>query len=743
MTDTIAYSRLTDEALLALLHTEEDRLPRAAVDEFLARAPRMIGPLTQIISDPKRWDAAVPAWWVPIHATFILGAIGGDEAMPGLLAAMREADRTECDWVISGLPAILGRLGKTIRPRLMEIALDRKQPPYLRAGACEALASTTLTDPAGREEIFGLLASLFAEPNPEDGFKDVVGNLLLDFRVTAARDALLAFARAMEADRRKGKLLAIAFSTEHVEETFFQQAPTLARYTQNWLDFYEPNAIAARQARWAKEDASIPGDPDSREGWHSLADTVPTAPVLRLEPKVGRNDPCPCGSGKKYKKCCLGKAPNTESSISESTSETYSKADRASALAKLTTFADRHEFDEDRRVALMLFWGSDLADRAPEEMKRFEVLPQGPITFQAWWFFDCEVEDGVTVTDLFLERQRAHLGPGEWAYLRQARATYQSLYEVEEVRPDEGLWLTDLWSGERVWVRERAGTRSIVQWEILATRLMRQPDGEWEIEGSALQFSPGVKGSLLKRLKHKHTGFKRAFPAADAHVFLKRVGVYFGRWWLELAVFPPLPKVVTAEGDELVLAKSMFDVLNQESLRSALRSCPVLDELEPDVFDWFEDTPNFRRTLGTIRIEQDRVVLETTSHERAERGRKLLEEAAGDALWYRLTVYEDLKQALERTQRHGPSEPKACLPPKVEAEALKLFYDRYYRRWPDEPLRALGGRTPRHAARLKSQQTKVIELLKQLEHGEARTAREGRKPYDFGWLWKDLGLERP
>ena len=24
----------------------------------------------------------------------------------------------------------------------------------------------------------------------------------------------------------------------------------------------------------------------------------------REEPRVGRNDPCPCGSGKKYKKCC-------------------------------------------------------------------------------------------------------------------------------------------------------------------------------------------------------------------------------------------------------------------------------------------------------------------------------------------------------------------------------------------------------------------------------------------------------
>jgi preprotein translocase subunit SecA len=31
--------------------------------------------------------------------------------------------------------------------------------------------------------------------------------------------------------------------------------------------------------------------------------TGPVAPIRRKEPKVGRNDPCPCGSGKKYKKC--------------------------------------------------------------------------------------------------------------------------------------------------------------------------------------------------------------------------------------------------------------------------------------------------------------------------------------------------------------------------------------------------------------------------------------------------------
>ena len=31
---------------------------------------------------------------------------------------------------------------------------------------------------------------------------------------------------------------------------------------------------------------------------------VKTRPIVRQEAKVGRNDPCPCGSGKKYKKCC-------------------------------------------------------------------------------------------------------------------------------------------------------------------------------------------------------------------------------------------------------------------------------------------------------------------------------------------------------------------------------------------------------------------------------------------------------
>ena len=51
---------------------------------------------------------------------------------------------------------------------------------------------------------------------------------------------------------------------------------------------------------------------DRKEGTYTVQ-----SPVVRAEPRVGRNDPCPCGSGQKYKKClcraCLERAAATSS----------------------------------------------------------------------------------------------------------------------------------------------------------------------------------------------------------------------------------------------------------------------------------------------------------------------------------------------------------------------------------------------------------------------------------------------
>jgi hypothetical protein len=38
-------------------------------------------------------------------------------------------------------------------------------------------------------------------------------------------------------------------------------------------------------------------------------DHASAEPIRRVEPKRGRNDPCPCGSGRKYKKCHGGQHP--------------------------------------------------------------------------------------------------------------------------------------------------------------------------------------------------------------------------------------------------------------------------------------------------------------------------------------------------------------------------------------------------------------------------------------------------
>ena len=71
------------------------------------------------------------------------------------------------------------------------------------------------------------------------------------------------------------------------------------------------------------------------------------------------------------------------------------------------------------------------------------------------------------------------------------------------------------------------------------------------------------------------------------------------------------------------------------------------------------------------------------------------------------------------------------------------FYEQHYRRWLDEPVPALGNRTPREAARLKTGRPKLVALLQEFENMAARQRLEGRPAYDFGWMWAELGLERP
>jgi uncharacterized protein DUF1186/SEC-C motif-containing protein len=57
----------------------------------------------------------------------------------------------------------------------------------------------------------------------------------------------------------------------------------------SWFSCFEPASASGGKPR------SVPTDP---------LRSMPVEPLRRPSPKVGRNDPCPCGSGKKFKKCC-------------------------------------------------------------------------------------------------------------------------------------------------------------------------------------------------------------------------------------------------------------------------------------------------------------------------------------------------------------------------------------------------------------------------------------------------------
>jgi hypothetical protein len=98
-------------------------------------------------------------------------------------------------------------------------------------------------------------------------------------------------------------------------------------------------------------------------------------------------------------------------------------------------------------------------------------------------------------------------------------------------------------------------------------------------------------------------------------------------------------------------------------------------------------------------------------------------------------------QALKRAPAPAKDEITES-PPEAQAEMLGEFYERQYRKWLDEPVPALGNRTPRHAARLKTVHPKLIALLKDFESHSERQRRSGEVAYDFGWMWTELGLNR-
>ncbi|MBU0463853.1 MAG: SEC-C domain-containing protein [Proteobacteria bacterium] len=280
------HQTLSDNELIGLLYSQEDRLPRAAVDEFINRKEQMVGPLSEIVSEGFNWTTDSPESWVPIHATHILGAIGGKEVVLPLLESLRYSTVYDCDWISSVLPSIFSKIGKQALEELKQIVIDKTSDDYTRAVALECLGAITISNPDAENKVFGIIGMVFNSDDEKKFVKEISGNVLLDFQRTEYKDNLLAFGLQERIHKHNDpKHMASFFDTDVIKA--FAEGKDLKIYTRDWLSFYDEQEINRRQERWNKEDKE--------------------RKALEPKTKIGRNDPCPCGSGKKYKKCCLNK----------------------------------------------------------------------------------------------------------------------------------------------------------------------------------------------------------------------------------------------------------------------------------------------------------------------------------------------------------------------------------------------------------------------------------------------------
>jgi hypothetical protein len=77
------------------------------------------------------------------------------------------------------------------------------------------------------------------------------------------------------------------------------------------------------------------------------------------------------------------------------------------------------------------------------------------------------------------------------------------------------------------------------------------------------------------------------------------------------------------------------------------------------------------------------------------------------------------------------------------AEAIEQMLLRSYANWADEPIPALGGKTPRQAIESPSGLERVKGLLRSYESDEAEMARsQGRRSISYQFLWNRLGFSR-
>ena len=363
----------------------------------------------------------------------------------------------------------------------------------------------------------------------------------------------------------------------------------------------------------------------------------------------------------------------------------------------------------------------------------------------------------------YLKRRGWKESAGTRAYVEALRRSTMSLYEVSGIVVGESFLARDMIrGGDPVRVFERSATRSLKQWDRIAARIVTVL-GKTQIGGALLAFDHRLADEAMAsiervRRKARAEAIKLARSlgrATDEEALASITGqdevlagaaFMFSTLWLDdvlrRALNPTLPEMQNTDGEPLEFITLHFPLLSKAKLpaiRSALDGIQALSKENDSFWNWLETTKTagkarvrkaanvqtFSTTmdsgatvLGNVEVTGKAVTLSVNSQGRATRGQAMLEAAIGGLVRAPLLERQTVEQMMASTPRRSArnSEPPP-LPPEELKRVVHQGLTDHYRRTLDEPIPALGDRSPRQAAKTAKGRDKVIAWLKMLENG--------------------------
>jgi hypothetical protein len=466
--------------------------------------------------------------------------------------------------------------------------------------------------------------------------------------------------------------------------------------------------------------------------------------------KVGRNDPCPCGSGRKYKHCCS----KPEAPLAASRDSHDRAVERVIAwLAQHHRKAFAAALHEEIEATLMDCFDDD-EEACAKAMSNIdpELSEHIQINLTEWLLAEGDIQvkgEYQRVSELLLGPRGPLLTVGQRDWLAQLAQRPLRLYHVTDVVPGTGLTLCDALDTEQapIVVTEHEGSRTLRPGLQIGARVMAV-DGGHQLSGAVYPFSVLAGRAVQERLRALSA---QRGPHEEDNVMMFGQCLIAG--WLAQHLRPgPLPDFVhAASGEPLLFTSDHYEVRDWDALVAALAAQPDVKGDRIRGWDRLVDSDDgLTRSQATVAPQPGgkRVSLFYKTAGLADSGRSWFDALAADAVKFLLREVSDPKGLLSTAgaapaRTPTPMQLPEGIDPQELAQALAGVIKRSYARWADEPIPALDGQTPRQAIRSATGLERVKGLLRSYEDGEAgMAASQGRAPISYQFLWDELGLAR-